>query len=614
MARTRRFIACILTVIMLSSIMAPLSLAAALDESCSVPPTIVIPGIFQSDVKMYDENGNVMLNSDGEPYKKPFFTEATNDIVKDALENALLPIAKMVITQRDKDNKSAQAIADVLGRSLLGNVKADKNGNTIKNIKAADYNTALSNLSEADRNYALDQIPLNAFADKVGLDHLYFFSYVSTGNLIATVNRLYDLIQTAKKESGHDKVNLLPISQGGSIFNALMQLYRDKGLEFSDDVNRVCFIVPAADGAAVLGDIYRYGLLDDADALYGYMFPSLLDDDQQALAYLVNIILRILPSANVNAILDLAVDTLIEDYLENITCLWALIPSGDYPACREKYLSDSDSTEIVKQTDWYYNAQLNHRSYILEEKEKGVEFFDIVDYNYPLYKICDSWDKVNADGIIHTDSESFGAATAAVDVPLADDYSPEKSYCTNASHNHFDADRLVDASAGILCETTFFFKGQDHETTARNSVIIRLATKILSDNTFSDVYSDPAFPQFNFARDSRDFEDYLAYWKSFDRSALTPENREKLENALASAEAAVNSTYMPTEEFDKIKDDFYSAVYEIQNGSPEPEETPDRFLEFVTKLLKWYSELLLKLFGSKGWHDIIFPKFSCGGK
>ena len=161
---------------------------------------------------------------------------------------------------------------------------------------------------------------------------------------------------------------------------------------------------------------------------------------------------------------------------------------------------------------------------------------------------------------------------------------------------------------------TFFFKGQDHETTARNSVIIRLATKILSDNTFSDVYSDPAFPQFNFARDSRDFEDYLAYWRSFDRSALTPENREKLENALASAEAAVNSTYMPTEEFDKIKDDFYSAVYEIQNGSPEPEETPDRFLEFVTKLLKWYSELLLKLFGSKGWHDIIFPKFSCGGK
>ena len=192
------------------------------------------------------------------------------------------------------------------------------------------------------------------------------------------------------------------------------------------------------------------------------------------------------------------------------------------------------------------------------------------------------------------------------DVPLADDYSPEKSYCTNASHNHFDADRLVDASAGILCETTFFFKGQDHETTARNSVIIRLATKILSDNTFSDVYSDPAFPQFNFARDSHDFEDYLAYWRNFDRSTLTPENREKLENALASAEAAVNSTCMPTEEFDKIKDDFYSAVYEIQNGSPEPEETPDILLEFVTKLLKWYSELLLKLYGSKGWHDIIF--------
>ena len=329
MTNIKRTFSFFLSTVLFITVFAPAAFAVPKNTvGCDVCPTVVVPGIFQSDVRFYDENGSEKLNSAGEKYSKPFFMEASNDIVKDALENALLPIAKMLITQRDKDNKSAQAIADVLGRAMFENIKLDEYGRPVKDIRATEYNTSLANLSEDDREYALNQIPLDEYVEKVGLDHLYFFSYVSTGNIKATAERLFDLIQIAKRETGHDKVNLLPISQGGSLFNALMQVYIDKGLDFSDDVNRVCFIVPASDGAAVLGDIYRYGLLDDDDALYGYMFPSLLDDDQQALAYLINIILRIMPNADLNAILDKAVDTLIEDYLENSTCLWALIPSA----------------------------------------------------------------------------------------------------------------------------------------------------------------------------------------------------------------------------------------------------------------------------------------------
>ena len=613
MLKLRKTIACLLSAVIIASLFIPVINAAPNDNDFIQYPSIVIPGIFQSDVNYYDENGNEKLNSKGEKYSKPFFMESTPDIVKDALKNALLPIAKLLINQHDKDNRTAKAIADVLGRSLLNNIRLDEYGHIVNNIKATEYNTSLANLSEKDRNYVLNQIPLQSYVDMVGADRLYFFSYVSTGNLIETAERLFDLIQTAKSETGLGKVNLLPISQGGSLFNALMQLYRDKGLDFSADVNRVCFIVPAADGAAVLSDIYRHGILDDDDALYGYMFPSLLGDDQQYLAYLINLILRIMPNANLNAILDIAVDTLIEDYLENSTCLWALIPSADYPACREKYLEDEDSVHIVKQTDWYYNAQLNHRKYILEEKSKGVEFFDIVDYNYELYRICDSWNTVNADGIIHTDSESFGACTVAVNTPLPDDYAQENTYCSNPAHNHIEENRLVDASTGILCDTTFFFKGQNHETTARNNIIIQLAIKILTDKSFKDVYSDPAFPQFNYARDSREFINKVNYWKAADTTALSPENRLKLADAIEKAESAINCTYMKTEDFEAAKDEFFNIVYEIENGSPKPAEKPNKFLDFVTKLLKRFSDILFKLLKGKGWSDIIFKNFNCGG-
>ena len=616
MTNIKRTFSFFLSTVLFITVFAPAAFAIPKNTvGCDVCPTVVVPGIFQSDVRFYDENGSEKLNSAGEKYSKPFFMEASNDIVKDALENALLPIAKMLITQRDKDSKSAQAIADVLGRAMFSNIKLDEYGRPVKDIRATEYNTSLANLSEEDREYALNQIPLEEYVEKVGLDHLYFFSYVSTGNIKATAERLFDLIQIAKRETGHDKVNLLPISQGGSLFNALMQVYIDKGLDFSDDVNRVCFIVPASDGAAVLGDIYRYGLLDDDDALYGYIFPSLLDDDQQALAYLINIILRIMPNADLNAILDKAVDTLIEDYLENSTCLWALIPSADYPACRAKYLEDEDSVHIVKETDWYYNAQLNHRSRILEAKAKGVEFFDIVDYNYTLYRICDSWDKVNADGIIHTDSESLGATTVAVDKPLPEGYTQASTFCTDKSHRHIDDARLVDASSGILCETTFFFKGQNHETTARNNVIIKLAVRIITDGSFKNVHSDPAFPQFNYARDSRDFIKDVNRWKTADTSSLSPENAQKLASAIAKAETAINSTYLKTEDFDAVRDEFDKTVYEIQNGTAKPEEKPSVFLKLVTKILKRFSDILLKFFGGNGWSDILlFKNINCGGK
>lgn len=598
----------ILLVVLLSfSTVAVLSASAAdTDCNCEHCPSIVIPGIFQSNVRYLDENGNEMLNAEGKPYEAPFFMKDTDAIVKQALEEALVPLMGLLLTQEDIDNRCAQSVAKVLGDALLSNIALDETGRVIKNIQADRYTTSLANLTKEEREYALDQIPLDLYVDIAGLDHLYFFSYHSTGNMIDNVKELYELIQIAKEETGHDKVNLVPISQGGSVENALMQYYRDNNLAFEDDINRVCYVVPAADGAAVLGDIYHYGLLDEDDALYGYMFPSLLDEDQEYLAYLINLILRILPNADVNNILDTAVHILVEDYLEYSTMLWALIPSKDYPECREMYLSDAEDAIVREQTDWYYNAQVNSRDYILEYQEKGVEFFDIVDYNVTMYQIADSWDEVNADGIIHLDSESFGATSTMVDVALPDDYVQQNTYCTDPTHNHIDEARLVDASTGILCETTFYFKNQNHEQTARNDVIMRLAIRILTDESFENVYSDPAYPQFNYARDSRGIiRDYNS-WKNYNTSSLSPEDAAEFTEALKQVEIAINSTCMPTAEFNAVKDRFSAITYKISTGTEKVEEDPGLFIKVLTKMLKFFSEMMLKFFGGKGYSDILF--------
>lgn len=579
--------------------------ASALTGKCNCDhcPSIVVPGLFQSDVMYLDANGNEMLNSEGEPYKGPFFMESTKEVVMLALEEALVPIASLLVKQEDKENRCAKAISEVLGQVLVGNIALDEYGQPIKNIQPDKYNTSLANLTEEQRDHVLNAVPLYKYVEIAGLDHLYFSSYLHSGNVIQAANDLYELIQIAKKETGHDKVNLVPLSQGGSVMNALMQIYIDKGLELSDDVNRVCYVVPAADGAYVLGDIYRYGFIDEPEALYGYMLPSVLGKDQQLLAYVINLLLRLFPEADLNNILDMAADSLIEDYLENSTCLWALIPSKDYPACKEKFLTDPEDVHIVEQTDWYYNAQLNSRANILDAKSKGIEFFDIVDYNAANYKIFDSWNKMNGDGIIHTDSESFGATTVSVGVPLADDYVQANTYCTDPKHNHIDEKRLIDASTGILCETTFYFRDQGHETTAQNDVIMRLAVRILTDPTFKDIYSDPAYPQYNFARVSMKVIDNFNEWKGFDISALSKEDAAEFEEAKKQLQTAIDSTYMPTEEFEAAVERFDNITYKIETGK-EPEDK-NIFVVFLEALMKFVNEILLKLFGGAGFSEMI---------
>ena len=577
--------------------------AAAENEEAKYYPSIVIPGVFQSEVKYLNDDGTEKLNTKGEPYKAPFFMEDTSEIVKDALQKALIPIASLLISQEDKESRAAKAVAEVLGKALAGNVKCDANGKFEKNIVATQYTTSVANLSEYDRDYAMDKIPLYDYADIAGYENLYFYSYASLGNMLEIANGLFELIQTAKAETGSDKVNLAPISQGGSIFNALMQIYKDKGIPLSRDIHRVGLIVPAADGTAILGDIFRYGLLDDDDALYGYMFPSLIGEDDW-LSYLITLLLRIMPNADVNNIIDIAAHDLVEDYLEYSTALWALTPSKDYAALREMYLMDEDNDVIREQTDWYHNAQVNAKAYITEARADGVEFFDVVDYNFPMYHICDSWNKVNSDGIIHTDSESFGAYSKGVDVPLGKDYKAKNPVCTDPTHNHIDPLGVLDASTGLLPENTFYFCGQDHERTADNDVIIALATRILSDSSFKDIYSDPAFPQFNWARNGKKMKNLYKAWKDYDVSTLPEDQAKELTEALAGAEAALNDTLMQSAEFNAAYDRLDNITYEIRNGGPKTDDT-NKFVKFLKDLFILFSKLITVLFGGKGIADMI---------
>ncbi len=595
----KKIIAVIMALVMMLSCVSIMGYA----KESKVTPTIIIPGLFQSEFHYY-ENGEIAVDADGNPLAAPFFMDVSMDFIGSAVTTALLPIASMLIRQEDKDQLAAKAVSELIGELLLGKQKSDANGNLVTDVRATYYDHSFAELSEEQKTSVLGHFPVEEYFDIAGEEYLYIFNYVSTGNMIQTANELYDYIQFVKKDTGAKQVNLVPVSQGGSIANALMKIYYDNEISLDRDINRIVFTVPALDGAALIGDSYRYGFTKGSYEIYNTMFPSVIGKENY-LGYIINIVLRLMPKADVDGLLDVVVDTLINDYLKYSTLMWGLCPSGDYEVCRDMYLADEEMAEIRRQADWYYDAQLNSQRYILKAVLQGVEVFDIVDTNVELYQLAVSYDEINADGMIQLESTSIGAYSEGVNEKLPDDYVARRDCCFNENHNHKDPDGIVDARAGLLPDTTFYFSGQNHAETASNDVIMSLIIHLLTDESFTSVYSYPdKFPQFNYGRNTLQLRKDVDSMRDYDIRELSYSDAMELKGAIAQVDEMLADTVVDVEKCQVAKDRFYAIYDKIVEADTivSDKDVSDTLLD-VTKTI---SDALYEIYGDAAFSEMPF--------
>lgn len=556
----KKIISILLAVVMLLSCMSVLAFAKN-----DVTPTIIIPGLFQCETYHY-VNGEKETDADGVPLAAPFYISVSKEFIGAAVTTAVLPVTTMFITQQDKDQLAAKAVAKLLSDLLMAKQSSDANGNLDPNVRPEYYAGSFATLTDVQREHVLKNFPVEEYFELAGEEYLYIFNYVSTGNMLQTAQALYDYIQFVKADSGSDKVNLVSVSQGGSITNGLLQLYNDKGLSIDKDVNRIVFTVPALDGANLLGDCYTYGINDESSVLYTTMFTSLLGENN-VLSYVVSLLVRLMPKADVSNLLDIIADTLINDYLRYSTLMWGLIPSGQYPTCREKYLAGDEMAAIRAQADWYYNAQLNSETNILKAKMKGVEIFDIVDTNVELYQLAASHTYTQSDGIIQVDSTSMGAYSVNNNTKLPADYTRSRRMCINPTHDHTDPEGIIDAYTGLLPDYTFYFSGQNHATTASNDVIMSLIIHLLVDENFTNVYSYPnKFPQFNKSRETLQLRKDIAAIQEYDMSGVSAADKNELAAAIQQVESMLAITVIDVDAFKAANDRFY-AIYDKIMGN-----------------------------------------------
>lgn len=551
---------------------------------CPFYPTIIVPGLGQSSVIVTNDDGTPKLDKNGNKIAAfPAYLQ-TDKLLQKLLGPALLTL----FTQRDMG--FSDAFADAIEEAFSTN-KCDDTAHPIGNVMTEKFPYPYSQYSDYEVETVNHHIPFELYPTDLPRDHLYYFEYNSFGNHMDLAQELYDFIQLVKAQTGHSQVNLVPLSQGGSIVSAML----DYTPQVMDELHKVIFVVPALDGSMIVGDVFNDNItfLDNEYLYHGFLENIRLLD--QPTAGLIELAARIIPDDILMTALQKGVERLVKNIMTRSTGMWALCPSGDYESAAAKYLAGPESAAIKAQTDRYYQAQLRSRDNVAKLMEKGVQVFCMAEYDYSLINVGTRWNNQNADFIIQLDSTSLGATSANVGETLPDGYVQQNTHCSNPAHNHISPDRVIDASTGLLADTTFYFKNQRHDLTQHNDIILKLAMQLIAHDDIQDVYSSPDFPQFNNGRNVQAIRELLATAKGVDQRMLPKAARTKLNDAITNAETVLSKTVDDADALPKAEKQLSDAL--VCAGKKAPElSAPDVFTPIADRLYANY--------GSNGYSEM----------
>lgn len=431
---------------------------------CSYTPAVIVHGLGQFESFETDETGGVI----GRAWPLQFDTERLK-------KTLLRPALKMMLLRRDAGftDKLKAAVKKEL------DVNASLPDGTPKhNVKLTEYPEPVSGCSERDKKFIYTQVPVEELGETIGEDHLFYFSYNIFGQLGDTCERLDRFISSVLEKTGHDKVNLIPVSMGGAVTTFYLGRYG------AEKLHRVVAIVPAYDGSVMFSDILKGKV--NSDDYRGFFKVILGDETGEKFAKLLSLV----PKKVLKDAVDKAVEGALEAVIVNSSMMWSLVPAADYSELREKYLSDPAREKIRKITDEDYEYKKALPS--LPEKYPDTEFFTMCGYDSPIFRAIGDG-KTSSDIIVHTASSSLGAVLAAPGETLPDGYTQSRF----PDRNMLSPDNKIDASAGAFPFTTWYRRGMGHADSACYRPLLLLAKRLLTDDSVHTVDDLPEYPQFS---------------------------------------------------------------------------------------------------------------------
>ena len=568
-----------------------LSIPAYADNEGYVPdydtetPVIIVHGMSQNNTYLVDENGEWVPDETGYVTGWPLEIDVM-PLVKRALPNMLLSIMfrKDVGLTDDMYEGTYNA---------LSLIEKDNDGKYINNIEVPCYEMPMSELPEDVKEEYYTFLPIQELSEIIGEDDVYYFGYDSLGDVMHETEKLHHYIHdVVLPKSPNGQVKLCHISLGGTLAINYLETYP----EDYELIKKMVFVIPAIDGSDIIGDLLTGNLsvFYDDNTLYEDLFVTLLGETP--LAYLLNVVLRILPSDVLKSALGGLANGLVDIAALRSTMIWALCPDAYYEEAKEIWLEDNDELAgILEDVEYFMNARANFEENLFELRDTGCEIFNLACYDVNLFPLCKEYKTKNADRVIHAESPAMGATFANLGETLGEDYKAVGTYCSDPTHNHLSPDGVVDATTGLLPCTTWYFKAQAHEQLPENDVALTLAIRVMADNNMKDVYSNPAVPQFNEGRLTFNARDNVEAWNEADKSNLSADEIAKIEAAVAKIEALLNETIVDQAAWKAADEELEKAL--AAAGVIE-DESPTTAENILTVILKTINRAVNKAYGA----------------
>lgn len=338
---------------------------------------------------------------------------------------------------------------------IFKNMSMDKNGDSMYNVGLPKYPKSADNYEELCAGEWGEFGMVRTCIEKLPDGHTYYLNYDWRLDPFVISDEINELVNTAMKETGHDKVNLVCCSMGGLMTMAYLTEY---GYE---NINRCLFMSSTFCGAQVASDLLCGKLEITSDNLYKFILK--LVSDKPVLDFLINGLNKL----GLFDALTLLTDFIIENYksdiydkvLTPVFCymlpLWGLVQPEDYDDAKNYIFSDDkDVSGFISKTD-KLQAMMNNRTNLIDEMiENGVEIAVVAHYDAPLAPVYENAD-FNGDGTLETYQMSGYATVAKYGETLGDDYIPENPDLVSP-------DKVVDLSTALFPEYTYIIKGATH--------------------------------------------------------------------------------------------------------------------------------------------------------
>ena len=530
--KIKRVISIFLVLVMLFSVTASAGNSGYVADYDTETPVIIVHGMSQNNTYLVDENGEWVPDETGYVTGWPLEIDVM-PLIKRALPNMLLSI----LTRKNVGLTEAMYEGTYNALSLI---EKDNDGKYVNNIEVPCYEMPMSELPEDVKEEYYTFLPIQELSEIVGEDDVYYFGYDSLGDVMYETEKLHHYIHdVVLPKSPNGQVKLCHISLGGTIAINYLETYP----EDYELIKKMVFVIPAIDGSDIIGDLLTGNLsvFYDDDTLYEDLLVTLLGETP--LAYALNMVLRILPTDVLKSALGGLANGLVDVAALRSTMIWALCPDAYYEEAKAMWLEDNeDLAGILEDVEYFMNARANFEENLFALRETGCEIFNLACYDVNLFPLCKEYKTKNADRVIHAASPAMGATFADLGETLGEGYEAVGTYCDNPDHNHLSPDGVVDATTGLLPCTTWYFKAQAHEQLPENDVALALAIRVMADNNMKDVYSNPAYPQFNEGRLTFNARDNIEAWNEADKSNLTAEEIDAITAAVEKVEALLNET------------------------------------------------------------------------